>query len=145
LQSQEPRLSPSLEELKKKDVSLLPILTVLFLISYALLVVLVVEQGNTITSQRWLIKQLFVDSAELTALKGKALQDRKAEAQPRPEVRPKSHSQDPSPRVPADRAKESPADRTENQADSKPRKSLRHHPPKPAEDLQDVRRNVVSI
>ena len=146
--SQEPRFSPPLEELsKKKEISLLPLLTVLFLISYALLVVLVVEQGNTITSQRWLIRQLFVDSTELTALKGKALQERKAEAeaQAQAEAHSKRRTQDPSNQVPSDRAKEKPADRAQNSAENKPHKSLRHQPPKPAEDLQDVRRNLVSI
>lgn len=48
----------------------LPLLTVLFLISYGLMTMLIVEQGNTIESQRLLIRQLFSDSAELTAMKG---------------------------------------------------------------------------
>jgi hypothetical protein len=134
-----------MEEPKKKETSLLPVLTVLFLISYGLLVLLVVEQGNTITSQRWLIKQLFVDSTELSAMKGKAIQERRAEAKAQAEAQSKKRSQAPSTQVPSDRAQETPADREQNSADSKPRKSLRHHPPKPAEDLQDVRRGVVSI
>src|SRR5581483_6297308 len=52
--------------------SLLPLLTVLFIISYGLMTMLIVEQGNTIQSQRYLIQQLFSDSVELSSMKGKA-------------------------------------------------------------------------
>lgn len=40
---------------------------VLFLISYSLMVALIVEQGQTIESQRVLIRELFRDSEELSA------------------------------------------------------------------------------
>ena len=50
----------------KPKQQLLPLLVVLFLISYGLLALLVVEQGRTIENQRSLIQQLFSDSAELT-------------------------------------------------------------------------------
>lgn len=54
----------------------LPVLTVLFLISYGLMTMLIVEQGQTIESQRALIRELFRDSTELSAVKLKAQQDR---------------------------------------------------------------------
>jgi hypothetical protein len=54
----------------------LPVLTVLFLISYGLMTMLIVEQGQTIESQRALIRELFRDSTELSAVKMKAQQDR---------------------------------------------------------------------
>lgn len=136
--SQEPLLSPPLEQPRKKEFSLLPVLTVLFLVSYGLMVLLIVEQGNTITSQRWLIRQLFVDSTELMAMKGKAAQKHNAEVQAQAEAHSKTQSQDPSSQVPSHSAKESPAD-------SKPHRSLPQHPPKPAGDLLDVRRSVVTI
>jgi uncharacterized membrane protein len=47
----------------------LPLLTVLFLISYALMTMLIVEQGQTIESQRVLIQELFRDSTELSTLR----------------------------------------------------------------------------
>jgi hypothetical protein len=50
----------------------LPLLTVLFLISYGLMTMLIVEQGRTIESQRTLIQELFGDSAQLSAMKLKA-------------------------------------------------------------------------
>jgi hypothetical protein len=52
----------------------LPLLTVLFLISYGLMTMLIVEQGRTIESQRALIRELFRDSTELSAIK-KAAQE----------------------------------------------------------------------
>lgn len=48
----------------------LPVLTVLFLISYGLMTMLIIEQGSTIESQRALIRELFRDSSELTKMKG---------------------------------------------------------------------------
>ena len=59
-------------------------LTILFLLSYGLLTMLVVEQGRTIDSQRNLIHLLFSDSVQLSSIKGKAAQkqnDARAEAQ----------------------------------------------------------------
>jgi hypothetical protein len=50
----------------------LPILVVLFLISYGLMTLLIVEQGRTIESQRALIRDLFKDSTELAAVRTKA-------------------------------------------------------------------------
>ena len=64
----------------KKNVWL-PILVVLFLISYGLMTMLIVEQGRTIESQRVLIRELFKDSTELAAVKIKAQEDRARAAQ----------------------------------------------------------------
>jgi D-alanyl-D-alanine carboxypeptidase len=81
---------------KKKKRSLLPLLTVLFLFSYGLMTVLIVEQGSAIQSQRNLIKVLLHDSTELWAMKGKTLIDQqmaRAQAQ--------THAQAPSTQAPA--------------------------------------------
>jgi hypothetical protein len=123
----------------KKKVSLLPALTVLFVISYGLMAMLIVEQGDTINSQRWLIKQLFSDSAELTALKGKAIQQQNAEAQTQAQNQSKTQAQTPSNQVPA------PPQAKENTNTNKARKVAPQHPPKPASDAADARRTVVSI
>ena len=53
----------------KRKRTLLPLLVVLFLISYGLLTMLVVEQNKTIASQRTLIHLLFKDSLHLSALR----------------------------------------------------------------------------
>lgn len=76
----------------------LPVLTVLFLISYGLMTMLIVEQGRTIESQRALIRELFRDSTELSATK-KALQDHALPAQTQAaetEKTPPSQAQSPS-------------------------------------------------
>jgi len=82
----------------------LPVLTVLFLIAYGIMTMLIVEQGNTIESQRLLIKQLFHDSAELSAMKGREAQQRHAapshpKAQARRPEAPKTRPQEIEPRV----------------------------------------------
>ena len=53
---------------------MLPILTVLFLLSYGLMTLLIVEQGSTIQSQRAMIQLLLGDSSELFAMKAKNAQ-----------------------------------------------------------------------
>ena len=59
----------------KKKRTLVPLLTVVFLLSYGLMTMLIVEQGSVIQSQRNLIKILMSDSAELWTMKGKAIAD----------------------------------------------------------------------
>ncbi|MGC2792378.1 MAG: hypothetical protein WA899_10185, partial [Candidatus Sulfotelmatobacter sp.] len=62
-------------EVPKKKRTLIPLLTVVFLLSYGLMTMLIVEQGSVIQSQRNLIKILMTDSAELWTMKGKAIAD----------------------------------------------------------------------
>src|ERR1700758_2122550 len=70
----------------------LPLLTVLFLISYGLMTMLIVEQGRTIQSQRSLIYELFGDSTQLSAIKMKASVERaQAQAQSALTQAPSSH------------------------------------------------------
>jgi len=54
---------------------LLPLLVVLFLISYGILTLLVVEQGKTIEAQRSLLREMLKDSAQLATLKDKLARD----------------------------------------------------------------------
>ncbi len=58
----------------------LPLLTVLFLISYGLMTALIIEQGATIESQRALIRELYRDSTELSALRTRAQEKTVADA-----------------------------------------------------------------
>jgi hypothetical protein len=72
-------LDPAMVKPKEKSkTSLLPVLVVLFLISYGLLTLLVVEQNRTIGAQRTLIGQLYSDSLQLTAMKGKQAREHAA-------------------------------------------------------------------
>jgi hypothetical protein len=76
----------------------LPVLTVLFLISYGLMTMLIIEQGSTIESQRALIRELFRDSSELTKMKG---QDKAAGAEQQAPVAKVQNSQTAVTRTPS--------------------------------------------
>ena len=129
----------------------LPLLTVLFLISYGLMTMLIVEQGRTIESQRTLIFELFGDSKELSVMKLKANVEHAhaAQAQSALTQAPSSHSpsspnpstQNPSTQAPAKQAPSSQAARrTQNQA-VKPFQM----PSRPASDLADDKRALITI
>jgi hypothetical protein len=119
----------------KRKHSMLPVLVVLFVLSYGLMTMLIVEQGRTIESQRSLIHSLFSDSSELSHLKSQAAQKQRATAQAQAEAKPHSQVQTPSTQ---DKAR----------AGKDPGKLRQPAPPKLPKDgftLQDVRRSVVSI
>ena len=132
----------------------LPLLTVLFLISYALMTMLIVEQGATIESQRALIKELFRDSTELSAIKMKAQQTTPVAGQnpaaktQLPAQNPSSQypSQNPSAQAPTSSTPSSqavPQRRAQNQSErQKPQFQM---PSKPASDLMDDRRSLITI
>jgi hypothetical protein len=89
--------------------SLLPVLIVLFLISYGLMSLLAVEQDRTIASQRWLIRSLLSDSSELSSLKGKMIQQQHGQDQSRAGAR----TQTPSARNPSAQNQMAPAPLTQ--------------------------------
>ena len=115
---------------------MLPVLVVLFLVSYGLMAMLVAEQGRTIDSQRWLIRSLFADSNQAAHALGKASQKQHAEAQAQATAKDHSQAQTPPvPGTPRDNAKSS-------HSTGKLHKAL---PKPPASDIMDVRRNVLTI
>jgi len=119
--------------------SMLPLLVVLFLISYGLMALLVVEQDRTIQAQRGLIRQLFTDSTQLSAMKGEAVQKQRAEAQAQAEANAHSQAQTPSTQAaPRDNAK------SERKA-GKMRRPAPQKPPQDTADEADVRRALISI
>src|SRR5438105_8894240 len=123
----------------KPKQSMLPILIVLFLISYALMATLVVEQGRTIDSQRFLIKQLFRDSSELTGMKTSLFQKQRAQAQAQAEANAHSQAQAPSSQAtPRDNAKS-------NRNPGKLRRPAPLRPPRNTSDVADERRALFSI
>jgi hypothetical protein len=120
----------------KEKRGLLPVLTILFLFSYGLMTVLIVEQGSVIQSQRNLIKVLTRDSTELWIGKGKAIGDQqtaRSQAQSRAQA---PSSQAPSSQAPLSRVV------PQRHAQSRTGKVL---PPVPASDLVDRRRALTSI
>src|SRR5580658_2705261 len=54
-----------------RPTGVLPLLVILFIVSYGILTMLVFEQGQTIESQRGLIREMLKDSGQLAALRGK--------------------------------------------------------------------------
>ncbi len=136
----------------------LPLLTVLFLISYGLMTMLIVEQGRTIESQRALIRELFRDSTELSAVKMKALQEH-AQLPPAKTQAPVTQipsAQAPSTRVPSTSIPSTQAPGSQapsSQAGSQHRAQSQAEkqkpefrmPSKPASDLVDDRRALITI
>jgi len=114
--------------LPKPKRSMLPLLTVLFLISYGLLTLLVVEQNETIQVQRGLLRQLFGDSVELSAMKVRIKNDAQ------------SHPQSPaSPATPGDNGN------SKRNGGGKTHRSAPQKPPKPTSDTNDERRALITI
>jgi hypothetical protein len=123
----------------KPKQSLLPILIVLFLISYGLMAMLVVEQGRTIDSQSFLIRALFRDSTELTGMKSSVIQKQRAQAQAQAEANANSQAKAPaSQATPRDNAKSS-------RNPGKLRRPAPLRPPKNTSDVADERRALFYI
>jgi len=122
----------------------LPVLTVLFLISYALMTMLIVEQGRTIDSQRALIRELFRDSTELSAIKHRPPDPQRNAPTTTP------YSQVPAGRLPSTQAPRAqapssqtdPQVRTQNGAGAQ--KPFRM-PSRPASDLAERARTLITI
>jgi hypothetical protein len=124
----------------KSKHSLLPLLVVLFLISYGLLALLVVEQGRTIDAQGVLINQLFSDSVELTSLKGKNFQQQHPKSKTPP--RPRSQAQTPSTQIQTPSSQEVPRNNVVSQRKgSKLQKKAPQKPPQAEADSPDDRRS----
>jgi hypothetical protein len=136
----------------KKKRTLLPLLTIVFLFSYGLMTMLIVEQGAVIQSQRNLIQVLMRDSTELWGMKGKAVSDQqtvRAQGQSRAQAQSVQNpsakapsSQTPSTQTPSTQAV--PQHGTQGHA-GKIAKPQAQVPPMPASDLVDQRRTLRTI
>ena len=147
----------------KKKGSLLPLLTIVFVGSYGLMTMLIVEQGATIQSQRNLIQVLLSDSTELWAVKGKALHEKQmAQAQAQSQAQPLTqtpltHGQTPSTQTPSTQAPSATTPSTQvvpqHHSPSRAGKSAKPQtkvpqtqvPPMPASDLGDQRRDLITL
>jgi hypothetical protein len=133
---------------KPKKSALLPVLIVLFVISYALMCTLVVEQGSTIDAQRFLIRQLLGDSTQLSAMKGRAFQQKQAEAKAQADAKAQAAGNAQSagqPNAPA--TPQAPAVQP-NMNSKRSTGKLQKQKPKPPQDaseMADERRNLISI
>jgi hypothetical protein len=126
----------------KKKRSLLPLLTVVFLLSYGLMTMLIVEQGEAIQSQRNLIQVLQKDSMELWAMRGKAqtaINAAKARAQAQAATKsPSTHGQVGTPSTQVQKQ------HSQTQA-GKAANSKTALPPVPAADMGDQRRVLITM
>ena len=112
---------------------MLALLTVLFVISYAILTLLVVEQNTTILSQRALIRDMLSDTNELYGIKAKKVQEQN---QAKAQAQAQAHSA-----VPKKPQKE----QEKNDKVGKIRKHMPEKPPKATSDTPDMRRAAVTI
>jgi hypothetical protein len=138
----------------KRKHTMLPILIVLFLVSYGLMSLLTVEQDRTISAQRALIRSLLGDSSELTSLKGKLMQKQYADAQAQAKAGSRSQAQNPSTQIPSAQDPLTQVPMTQDKPGSNAQSShnagklKRQMPPKPPlgiSDIVDGRRIVKTI
>jgi hypothetical protein len=123
---------------EKPKHTLLPVLVVLFLVSYGLMAMLVVEQGRTIDTQRNLIHQLFQDSAALTAMRSHAIPQTSIEIEPRTQVETQAPSSQVDPTHPGSA---NPSDKAGSKRNSETlRKQAPPRPPQVTSDVADERR-----
>jgi len=133
-------LNDSSAVLPKPKHTWLPLLTILFLVSYGLMTMLIVEQGHTIDAQRNLIRQLFSDSTELTSMKGNAnAQKQKALTEGHPQAPPQNPAGQPAPNSSAQAAV------PQNKDKHNMRKFVMPKPPRDASEMADERRSLMSI
>jgi len=121
-----------------RPVTMLPILVVLFVFSYAILTMLVYEQGQTIESQRSMIREMLKDSTQLAALKSKLARDDSQRLRGKAQA-----GADPS--ASADQSKNSASPKAGGKDGKRPGKSarsLKDAPGRPPSDMEDVRRST---
>ena len=121
---------------------MLPLLVILFIVSYGILTMLVFEQGQTIESQRGLIREMLKDSTQLSTLKSKLARDDGKQCHDKASAQADQKGADSG--NPAAGAKGSDAKRTgkETKRAGKSAQSRKEVPGKPAGDLEDVRRST---
>jgi hypothetical protein len=118
-----------------RPVPMLPLLVILFIVSYGILTMLVFEQGQTIESQRNLIREMLKDSTQLAALKGKLARD--------DNKREQDKAATPADQKGADSSNSAPGAKESGKETKRPGKSAhatKEFPGRPAADLEDVRR-----
>ena len=130
--------SQSAEPQPKTRGAMLPLLVVLFVISYGILTLLVVEQGRTIEAQRSLLQEMLKDSRQLATLKDKLARG----------VAVQAHDKVPAQMDQKDAVSGSAPNATPKAPVKDPKRPGRsarirkEAPERPAADLQDVRRST---
>ncbi len=134
----------------------LPVLVVLFLVSYGLMTMLIVEQGRTIENQRTLIHELFKDASELSAAKTNAQEQHIADQSL---AQQNLTAQIPSPSIQANRKPSNHAPSTQAQTKQSPSSQVGVQqdvqvarpktrvpvPTRPASEVADTGRSLITI
>ncbi len=118
-----------------------PLLVILFLGSYAIMTLLVVEQARTIESQRGLLHVLLTDSTQLAALKGKIAHEQSLAAQAAEAARDKATAESEQ-KMPDNNASAPAPKKNTSKRPHKHERPMKNVPGKPASDLEDVRRST---
>jgi len=114
---------------------MLPLLVILFIVSYGILTMLVFEQGQTIESQRSLIHEMLKDSTQLAALKGKLARDDSKRSHDKASSQADPKGADSGNPAPGAKGSDK-----ETKRPGKSAKSMKEAPGKPPADLEDLRR-----
>jgi len=126
----------------KRPTSLLPLLVILFIVSYGILTLLVFEQGQTIESQRGLIREMLKDSTQLASLKDKLARDESKRVHEKGSASGDHVAGDHKEAVSGNPAAGSRGPDKETKRPGKSANSTKQVPEQPAADLQDVRRST---
>ena len=117
-----------------RPAAMMPLLVILFVVSYCILTMLVFEQGQTIESQRSLIREMLKDSTQLAALKNKLAHDGSKQAHEKASAPAEHKNADSNPAAGAKGSDK------ETKRPGKSANSTKEVPGKPAADLEDARR-----
>jgi len=118
-----------------RPTAIMPLLVILFIVSYGILAMLVFEQGQTIESQRGLIREMLQDSTQLATLKEKIARDDAKRAQAKASAPVDQKNTDPGNAATGTRGPDKDPKRPGKSA-----RTMREVPGKPAADMEDVRR-----
>lgn len=116
----------------------MPLLVILFIVSYGILTMLVFEQGQTIESQRGLIREMLKDSTQLAAMKDKMARDDGKRVHEKASAAPSDQKSTDS----ANPAVGTKGSNKEAKPSGKSARTMKQVPGKPAADLEDVRRST---
>ena len=122
--------------------AILPLLVILFIVSYGILTMLVFEQGQTIESQRGLIHEMLKDSTQLATLKNKLARDDNKRFQDKPSVEANHKDMDSGNPEAGIKGLDGKGLDKETKRPGKSAHSMKTVPGKPAADLEDVRRST---
>jgi hypothetical protein len=125
-----------------RPTGILPLLVILFIVSYGILTMLVFEQGQTIESQRSLIREMLKDSTQLAALKGKMAANDGSRAQNKMAAPAENNGVEPGNPAAGAKGSDAKGGDKDMKRPGKAARTLKSVPGKPAADLEDVRRST---